>query len=181
MNIICISGKARSGKDTVARLIKSRLEFEGHKTLIIHYADYLKFICKAYFDWNGEKDVEGRTLLQYVGTDVIRANNENFWVDNVINILKLFADEWEYVLIPDCRFPNEIERIKETFYNVKTVRINRPEATLDLLTDTQKQHISETALDDYKFDYVIDNNETKEALVNKIDIVIKKVGDANDK
>ena len=62
--VITISGKARSGKDTTALLLKEALEKKGYRVLITHYADLLKFVCKEYFGWNGEKDEEGRTLIQ---------------------------------------------------------------------------------------------------------------------
>ena len=59
-----ISGKMRHGKDTCAQFIKEELERMDKRVLIIHYADYLKFILKQYFGWDGEKNEEGRKLLQ---------------------------------------------------------------------------------------------------------------------
>ena len=109
IKIICISGKAGSGKDTSAWMLKSELEKRGQVVLITHFADLLKYICKSFFGWDGVKDAQGRSLLQYVGTDVIRAKIPDFWVSFIANLLKLFPDQWDYVLIPDCRFPNEFE------------------------------------------------------------------------
>ena len=55
--IIPIIGKARHGKDTFSLYLKEEIEKEPkNNVLIIRYADYLKFVCKSYFDWNGEKD-----------------------------------------------------------------------------------------------------------------------------
>ena len=102
-----------NGKDFIAKEIKSQLEQNGNKVLITHFADLLKYICKSFFDWNGKKDDEGRTLLQYVGTDIIRENNPNYWVKFLVGILEMFYNEWDYVLIPDCRFPNEVDIFKE--------------------------------------------------------------------
>ena len=109
--IIVISGHAQHGKDTVARMIRSDLEEHGNSVLITHYGDLVKYICKTFFDWNGEKDEYGRTLLQYVGTDVIRKAQPDFWVGFIIQILRFFPDVWDYVLIPDARFPNEIRAL----------------------------------------------------------------------
>lgn len=78
MKIIMISGKMRHGKDTCAQFIKEELERANKHVLVIHYADYLKFVLKQYFGWNGEKDEEGRKLLQTVGTDLIRARQPDF-------------------------------------------------------------------------------------------------------
>ena len=86
MEIVSISGHAGSGKDTVAGIIKERLEHDDRKVLITHYADLLKYICKTFFNWNGKKDERGREILQYVGTDIIRKQDENYWVDFLISI-----------------------------------------------------------------------------------------------
>lgn len=157
MKIITLSAKAKSGKDFCAKLIQNKLESKGNKVLIAHYADLLKYICKTFFGWNGNKDIEGRTLLQYVGTDVVRYKNPNYWVNFLIGVFNLFPNEWDYVLIPDTRFPNENDLLKENNYDVKTVRITRPNYD-NGLTEEQQNHESETALDDYNFDYQIVNN-----------------------
>ena len=109
MKVICISGKAQNGKDTTASFMKQALEDKGQRVLIAHFGDLVKYICKTFFGWDGQKDERGRTLLQYVGTDKIRAVSPDYWVDFIVNILTIFKDEWDYVLIPDCRFPNEYE------------------------------------------------------------------------
>ena len=156
MKIITISAKARHGKDFTANLIKERLEGQGNKVLIAHYADLLKYICRTFFDWDGQKNEEGRTILQYVGTDVVRKQNPDYWVNSLVNVLRLFPEEWDYVIIPDTRFPNENDKVKEEF-NVITVRVERPNFD-NGLTDEQQNHESETALDNYNFDYKITNN-----------------------
>ena len=48
MKVLCISAKARHGKDTAAEIIKEYLESLNKKVLIIHYADLLKFVCSAF-------------------------------------------------------------------------------------------------------------------------------------
>lgn len=166
MNIILISGKAQSGKDTTASIMKSNLESE-HKVIIIHYADLLKYICSTFFNWDGNKDVKGRALLQHVGTDIIRKYNPDYWVEFIVNLLNMFTNEWEYVIIPDVRFPNEIEYFKREGFNVLTIRIERDNFKSNL-TEEQLNHISETALDNYKFDKVIKNNGTIDDLKDVI-------------
>lgn len=167
MKIICISGKARSGKDTVGGMVKTILEDRGHTVLVAHYADLVKYICRQFFDWNGVKDYEGRALLQYVGTDVVRRQDNNYWVDFIAGILRLFPEEWEYAVIPDTRFPNEIERMKEMGFDVTSVRVERPQFD-NGLTDEQKSHPSETALDGFRFDFTIENSGSLEELEKKI-------------
>lgn len=158
MKIICISGKARHGKDTAANYMKKKLELSGKKVLIAHYADLLKYICKTIFNWNGVKDENGRQLLQYVGTDVIREQNPDYWVEFIISILDLFYGDWDYVLIPDCRFPNEVERLREAEFDVASVKIVRDDFKSEL-TQEQQNHKSEIAMDNFEFDYVIHNKD----------------------
>ena len=157
MKIITISAKAQHGKDYTANLIKERLESNGSKVLIAHYGDLLKYICKTFFGWNGEKDDFGRTLLQHVGTDIIRKQNPDYWVEFIVSILKLFPNEWDYVIIPDTRFPNENNNLKEQGFEVTTVRVIRPNFD-NGSTEEQKKHESEIALDNFRFDYLLVNN-----------------------
>jgi tRNA uridine 5-carbamoylmethylation protein Kti12 len=97
MKIILLSGHAQHGKDTSANFLKEIIEKDGKKVLITHYADLLKFLCKNMFEWNGIKDEQGRHILQYVGTDVIRKQNPDYWVGFISEFLKLFPKEWDYV------------------------------------------------------------------------------------
>ena len=156
VKILTISGKAQSGKDTSAGFIYEELAGRGYKVLLTHYADLLKWMCANYFKWNGQKDEPGRTILQKVGTDVIRAQDPDFWVRWIVKLLKLFPNEWDYVIIPDCRFPNEIEVLKDNFDFVKHIRVIRPDF-ISPLTEEQQNHISETALDSYSYDMLLKN------------------------
>ena len=166
MRVLCISAKAQHGKDTAAALIKEYLEAQGKRVLITHYADLVKFVCAKFFNWDGQKDEKGRTLLQYVGTDVISSQQPSYWVDFIIDILKFFDNEWDYVLIPDCRYPVEVARMQEEF-ETYLLRVERPNFESGL-TDKQKQHISETAMDNYKFDAVLYNDSTLESFKEKL-------------
>ena len=171
MKIICISGKAQHGKDTSAAMIKELLEAQNNRVLITHYGDLVKYVCRTFFDWDGKKDEKGRTLLQYVGTDVVRNQQSEFWVNFIVDILRFFEKEWDYVLIPDCRFPNEIERMKKEFFDVASLRICR-ENFVSPLSEEQQRHPSETALDDYDSDYVIYNSGTLEDLRQMIKLYL---------
>ena len=78
MKVILITGRARSGKDTTANITKKILEERKKSVLIAHYADLLKFICEKYVGWDGKKDEQGRALLQWLGTDVVRESDPDF-------------------------------------------------------------------------------------------------------
>lgn len=157
MKVICISGKAQSGKDTFAAALAEGFKKRDKRVLTVHFADFLKFFCKQYLGWNGEKDEYGRALLQRMGTDVFRKNYHDCWVDIMIGLLRGCKSEYDYVLIPDTRFPNEIDKLvafakrKGDFAEgVTAIRIERPDFD-NGLTTAQKSHPSETSLDDYPF------------------------------
>lgn len=161
MKVICISGKARHGKDVTGSFIKEELVSRGYRVLVTHYSDLLKYICKTFFGWNGEKDDAGRKILQHVGTDVVRTLVPDFWVNFIIDILLMFSGEWDFVVIPDCRFPNEIERLRSFGIDSVLVRVIRSNFD-NGLSEEAKNHISETALDNYNYDYVLMNTDLDE-------------------
>lgn len=171
MKVLCISGKAQNGKDTIAKMIKEQLQEGGHTVLITHYADLLKHICRRFFDWDGNKDEHGRKMLQYVGTDVIRRQRPDFWVDFIVDVLGLFQNEWDFVLIPDCRFPNELERMREAGFDTIHIRVSRPDFDSPL-SQGQQEHPSETAMDSTAPDYRIVNCGSIEDLQREVSVFV---------
>ena len=167
MKVICISAKARHGKDTAAESLKYYLESKGQRVLITHFADLLKFICTKFFHWNGLKDEAGRTLLQFIGTDVVGKKNPAYWAEFVVSVLKLFENEWDYVLIPDCRYPIEVETVGKAF-ETHILRVERPNFD-NGLTDAQKQHPSEVDMDTYAFDAILYNDGTLDDFIKKVE------------
>ena len=173
--VIAISGHAQNGKDTCAQIFEDGFKKMNKKVKIIHYADLLKFMCKNYFGWDGNKDDAGRTLLQRVGTDVVRTQRPDFWVDFVFDLLHLFPNEWDFVIIPDTRFPNEVSGgSKRGDLDVVHVRVTRTTpGWVSPLTEEQQHHKSETALDDVTPDYLIEN-DTLENTRNQVLELCKK-------
>lgn len=163
MKIITLSAKAEHGKDFTATLLKEKLESLGKKVLIIRYADYLKFIAHTYF-LNDEqrsnlksmwdKNEITRTVWQKLGTEKVRTKNPNFWVQIVSMFIKVFENDYDYFLIPDTRFPNEVQYLKEQGFKTIALYIERLYFE-NKLTQEQRLHPSETALNNYKFDYYI--------------------------
>ena len=165
-NTIIISGKAGSGKDMTAQFMKEELEKNGKKVIVIHFADAVKWVLRDFFNWDGKKDETGRTLLQYIGTDVVRAKHPNFWTGIVVGLLQAFEpyNDFDVALVPDARFPNEVDIALENLQNCVAVRIERKNADGSewintTLTESQRNHPSETSLDHYAFDYIIHNDE----------------------
>ena len=61
--IILIHGKARSGKDTVAEMIRNNCKVRGLSSAINSNAHSVKEVAREVFSWDGVKDERGRRLL----------------------------------------------------------------------------------------------------------------------
>jgi hypothetical protein len=190
--IIGICGFIGSGKDTVADYLVNFHEFRRES-----FANTLKDAVAAVFGWDRTL-LEGRTkearewreqvdpwwatrldmptltprwVLQYWGTEVCRKGfHDDIWIASLENKLRNSKDN---VVISDCRFPNEIQSIRDAggqiiwvqrgelpnWYDT-AIAANRGHnwAVQDL--KMRQIHASETAWVGTEFDSVIDNNKT---------------------
>ena len=152
-----ISGKAGHGKDTVAQIIKEELELQNEKILIIKFGDAVKWFAREYYNWDGNKNIQGRSLLQYIGTEMMRSYDEYYWGRIVSEFIAANKD-FTYALIPDWRFYTEKEAVLAANKECYTLRVERPNFINPNMTEEQLKHISETELDNYNFDYIIYNS-----------------------
>lgn len=153
MKIILFSGKAESGKSTAAKQLKKFLDKTSIRSAIIPCGHYVKDTASLVFDWDGKKDKAGRSVLQYVG-DIVRAEDPLFWVDTVMRLAKVLNRTLDCIIIDDCRYPNEHISWIEKGYETMIIRIERP-GHLNELTELQRNHSSETIMDDYSFNTVL--------------------------
>ena len=177
---IILSGKSGSGKDVVAQFMREALEKRNKRVLVLHYADALKWFLRDYMNWDGQKDAVGRTLLQQVGTDIVRSCHPNFWTDIVVGLIQAFEpyNNFDVAIVPDARFPNEIDIALRTLKNCVSVRIIRKnEDGTDwinpTLTEDQLKHPSETSLDCYGFDYILHNEKDLDELREGAEAILK--------
>lgn len=170
--IYAISGLAGAGKNTVADFIKEKYP---EKTIeIVSFASKLKDIVSVMFDlprdkleginpedraWREEKlehwsyllgyDVTPRTLLQDIGTRLIKQNFHNdFWILALDNYIKSKEHIVDMFIITDCRYPNEMFWIKTKPNSVliEVCRGDDPQWVTDYLEKDiipQNIHISE--------------------------------------
>ena len=151
-------------------------------TKVYHFADCLKQLAISLFDLTPQQvygtddqkntdtpyGMTAREFLQYFGTDVMRKIKDKVWVDYTINQIK--QEESQLAIIPDVRFPNEINAIHAAGGVV--IRLDR-----DVFSD---KHPCETALDIDnfswdEFDYIIHNdgktvNDLQES-INKLQTI----------
>lgn len=170
MEVITISGKARSGKTTLGNYLKEYIEKQGKRAVVIQYGDFLKMICENYYGWErGDKSEKGRTLLQFVGTEIFREANPDVWVNIMIEILKGWKKTYDIAIIPDARFRNEIVKLRDCqdIDFIFTINVLRDGYENDL-TEEQKNHASEHALDDWNFAITVKNDDTLEKYQEKV-------------
>ena len=165
MEVFLLSGKSGSGKDALANIMANKLEEHGCRTLILHFADLVKYYASQYYGWDGEKNEEGRSLLQKIGTTILRGYNQDYWTKIIGEFLAAISkyDEFDVAFVPDARFPNEIEVVQDYNPQAITIRIERynkygaPYINPNFTTE-QLKHASEVSLDNYGyFDYIVEN------------------------
>lgn len=179
--ILLIGGKARSGKDYVSDHIKNVLELNGKSVFKFAFADELKkYICILFNidldTLNSLKNSEepftknGTTIrqcLQRLGTDIFSTYDKYYWTKIAANIIN--NTDYQYYIISDFRYPHETE-IRSFVNNSKIYTIN-------ILGNPNNQikannHISETSLNEFSFDFVIDNSTHNFNIDNLIEILL---------
>lgn len=184
--LIVTSGKARSGKDTFAKLLADEM-FNQKKGsyIMMAYATLLKNKVQEDFDltydqlWGDQKEVKleqypkpdddgyftPREILQQYG-QFFRTIDPNYWIDALLDTIK--RGGYENIIVTDARHKNEIDAIKDIGgIHIKVVR-----DTSDYVVHGQ-DHISENDLnDDYKVDFKINNSGTIEDLTKSVKDVI---------
>ena len=167
MKLFLVAGKAGSGKNEVANIIKNRLS----NTVVTSFSKYIKLFTLELTDWDGRDITKPREYLQNMG-DNLRAIDENFLTKRIIEDMEVYKSLGILnVVISDVRLINEIEYLKNAKdIDVISIRVNSDSSTR-MLTDLEKEHHTELELDNYdKFDYVINNdfNQELEKDVTKI-------------
>lgn len=161
IKIFLISGKAESGKNTVADFIANHytsLNLEGN-TLVkdFAFADEVKEIA-CRLGWDRRKDLKGRELLQQIGAWG-RYYNKDFWVQKVANLMLRDITSLNRKVkniifcITDVRYPNEVSFIEKFFDGYKDVKVYKIRIERDKenhLTVEQRNDSSETSLDSFK-------------------------------
>jgi len=127
--MICISG-AGPTKDMAARLLKEVLAQAGKRVLIAYFSAPLRRVCREWFGWNGLNDDAGRSTLQYVGNEIVRARRPDFWVDFTMGLLSMMGDEWDFVIVPDCRHANELD-LERYGFQARHIQVGDRRATFN--------------------------------------------------
>ncbi len=167
--IFILSGKAKSGKNLIANFIEEY--YSNKKCIQLSYAYYLKQYIKKITNWDGKEESKPRDLLQSLGIDLLKKIDNQLLIRRVMEDIKVYSYFYDVIIVTDARLKEEIEIPKKLFKCI-TIRINKDDNNL---TQIQKQHITETDLDNYRnFDYIIENKDIEE-LKKQIINVLKEV------
>ena len=174
--IFIISGKARHGKDTVAKMIRDVYERIGLNTINLQYSTPIKEYAKKISNWDGSEETKPRELLQTLGTELIRQKIDFlFFVKWMISDIKVYSYFFDIITISDARAKVELDIPKQELKNVIVINVTRPSLESELTASEQK-HYTETDLDDYNnFDYKIVNDGTLEDLEEKVGIILEDI------
>lgn len=155
--IYILSGKAKSGKDEVSKIITKY--YKNKKCISISYSYYLKDYIKRITGWDGSEENKPREFLQQLGIELIKNKiNDKLLINRLIEDIEVFSYFYDVIIVTDARLEEEIKMPKQKFNNAKTIRINRNNID-NKLAQEEKNHLTEIALDNYfDFDYIINNN-----------------------
>ena len=177
MKNIALTGKARSGKDTVASVL---VEEYGYRR--IAFVDALKemaleidpiILTDAHFEWrlsevvsdDGWEDAKDsypdvRRFLQQLGSSV-RKRDPWFWVRIAEQQIMEAEAAGQPVVITDARYINEAGTLK-CDWGFSLIRIIRPGI------DSGDTHESETEMDGYSVDLLLRNSGGLEDLKDSV-------------
>lgn len=169
--LFLISGKARSGKDAVAQIIKDY--YSDKKTIVISFGHYIKDYAKRVSEWDGNEDTKPRELLQQLGIELIKNKIDNkLFINRVLEDIEVFSYFYDIIIVDDVRLLDELNALKAKFNDCVSIRVNRNNYN-NGLTEIENRHITEIGLDNYDdFDYIIENNNVD--LKDKIEIILKE-------
>lgn len=182
--IIGLGYVAKSGKDTVADLLRRKADY--HR---IGFADKLKSVVRVSHGlteaqlFGDQKEVldprwgmTPREVLQRTGVMYREQFGADFWVRSLkaeidmttanLRVVDRAPFDW---VIPDVRFRNEADAIHA--WGGIVVRVDRPGAGA---TGGVAGHVSEVELDGYAgWDYVVANSGTLDDLANQAEGLVR--------
>ncbi|HWZ21745.1 MAG TPA: hypothetical protein VNW06_03780 [Cytophagaceae bacterium] len=186
---IALSGKAKTGKDTAAKLIRKVLRKKASvrnvsmvafaepiksmvmfmfpkldKKLVFGPSELRSKIIPGAFDKDGQPLTVRRALLD-IGTMLGRSYKDDVWLD----CFDSRFDDLQYyegVIVTDVRFRNEFDHLKKKGFYL--IRVKRNTGT----TINHSSEIDQEAIKDSEFDFVIDNNGTLKYLEVQVNSLV---------
>lgn len=170
IRIIAFTGKRGNGKSTASNKVREVLEGQNLTVVRINFKDglvstmreklsgTLEETAKMYnmtvnqlFD---DKPPIMRKLMQEIGTEVYRAIDNDYWVNQWKIMVEGMKDD-VVVIVDDVRFQNEFDAVKSLGGTVTRIVATNKEKVVD-------EHQSEKEQDSFKVDTIIRANSKEE-------------------
>lgn len=168
---IAIYGKLRSGKTEATDILKKNLECE-----VLEFSKALNDVVNIMYPHNRlQKD---RELLVSVGQH-LRMLDENIWVNIVKN--KIEETNKPNIIVAGVRQQNEYDMLKEKgfkFIKIESEVETRLERCLNNNDTFDKESFNsdlECTLDDFEYDYLVENNATLSVFEEDLKFVIRDI------
>jgi molybdopterin-guanine dinucleotide biosynthesis protein len=173
IKIILISGKSHVGKGTVAQIIEEILKNQGKHVIHCSLSTYIRNLAKEDFYWDGIDTLESRKFMGEVyriGTEfypyhmmrrVWERDIQPYAKEDTIVIVESFREKVNYDY---CKILLDGNKIN----NISTIRVVRPNFNA-IQDEKMEHHVSESDLDDFKFDYIVENKGTVEELYSYLE------------
>lgn len=164
--IVVINGSGGKGKDL---FVKYCSDFTS--VLNISSVDKVKEAANI-LGWNGEKSEKARLFLARLKFDSTDYNDQPYeYIKRNIDYFK--SEELYSILFIHIREPEEIQRVKKDF-NCITLLIRNPNVK------SINSNKADAEVENYNYDYIIDNDGSKNDLKNKACNFIKIIMEENN-
>ena len=172
---IAISGKLRSGKDTIGKQLIEMYGFEEFK-----FSSGITKLIQDYFPSNVYSKGKLREHYQTIGQS-IRGLDENVWIRYTHNQIQEHLRQHgskTNIVITDLRQQNEANYLRENGFTIIKVealsglRVQRAKDSGDIFNIDDFNHETELSVDHINADYVLDNNGTLEDLTSQMNMLM---------
>lgn len=177
---IAITGKMRSGKNTVANILSHYLSNPKRIVRFYGFGDHLKEYARKVFPDEHVNGKKPRDLYQWFG-QTMRQRDDNIWIrhtakdiNHEVQYTGTMLDDTELVnIITDLRQPNEYEFCKKNgFYIIKiecddVVRLKRIRELNDNFKKEDLHHETESYIDSFEADYVLTTTHANKFELNQ--------------
>lgn len=142
MKIIGLCGPKGVGKTQTANAIVNSYLGKGIDAQLMSFATPIKHVAKCLFPDIGEYGKEQtmphanrispffktpRSTYQFIGTELFRNLNKDFWIEIIkLRLDELADDNVEVIVIDDVRFDNEVKFICDFSKASLVYRVTRP-------------------------------------------------------
>lgn len=143
MKIILINGSGGVGKDSFVNFVRNN--YFNHTVINVSTIDNVKIAARE-LGWDGVKDEKGRKFL----SELKQLANNYYPIS--LNVIRNAINDnpRASVIFVHCREPKEIDKIKEEF-DITTILIKNDRVKVP-------DNNSDKSVQDYNYDYIIDNN-----------------------